>query len=81
MGPVSQAEAGQRQISVFLLDHHEIVRRGVAELLEAEPDIAVVGDADFLRRRRGPACSPELPTPRIRAGHAQVSGSSRPVAF
>jgi DNA-binding NarL/FixJ family response regulator len=32
-------------ISVFLLDDHEIVRRGVRELLEAEPDIAVVGEA------------------------------------
>jgi DNA-binding NarL/FixJ family response regulator len=34
-----------RPISVFLLDDHEIVRRGVRELLEAEPDIVVVGEA------------------------------------
>jgi len=33
------------KISVFLLDDHEIVRRGVRELLEAEPDITVVGEA------------------------------------
>jgi DNA-binding NarL/FixJ family response regulator len=33
------------QISVFLLDDHEIVRRGVRDLLEAEPDITVVGEA------------------------------------
>ncbi|MDT4894339.1 MAG: hypothetical protein QOE97_3374 [Pseudonocardiales bacterium] len=32
-------------ISVFLLDDHEIVRRGIADLLEAEPDICVVGEA------------------------------------
>ena len=32
-------------IRVFLLDDHEIVRRGVRELLEAEPDIEVVGEA------------------------------------
>ena len=32
-------------ISVFLLDDHEIVRRGVRELLEDEPDIEVVGEA------------------------------------
>jgi DNA-binding NarL/FixJ family response regulator len=32
-------------IGVFLLDDHEIVRRGVRELLEAEPDIKVVGEA------------------------------------
>ena len=32
-------------IRVFLLDDHEIVRRGVRDLLEAEPDIEVVGEA------------------------------------
>src|SRR5579859_980020 len=32
-------------IKVFLLDDHEIVRRGVRDLLEAEPDITVVGEA------------------------------------
>ena len=32
-------------IRVFLLDDHEVVRRGVRELLEAEPDIEVVGEA------------------------------------
>ena len=32
-------------IRVFLLDDHEIVRRGVRDLLDAEPDIEVVGEA------------------------------------
>src|SRR4051795_7802121 len=32
-------------IRVFLLDDHEIVRRGVRELLEAEGDLEVVGEA------------------------------------
>jgi two-component system response regulator DevR len=32
-------------ITVFLLDDHEIVRRGVADLLNAEDDIEVVGEA------------------------------------
>jgi DNA-binding NarL/FixJ family response regulator len=35
---------GER-IRVFLLDDHEIVRRGVRELLEAEDDLEVVGEA------------------------------------
>jgi two-component system, NarL family, response regulator DevR len=30
---------------VFLVDDHEVVRRGLKELLEAEDDIDVVGDA------------------------------------
>jgi DNA-binding NarL/FixJ family response regulator len=34
-----------REIRVFLVDDHEIVRRGVREVLEAEPDIKVVGEA------------------------------------
>jgi len=33
------------QIRVFLLDDHEIVRLGVKELLESEPDIVVIGEA------------------------------------
>ncbi|WP_062347177.1 response regulator [Herbidospora yilanensis] len=32
-------------IRVFLLDDHEVVRRGVAALLESEDDIEVVGEA------------------------------------
>lgn len=32
-------------IRVFLVDDHEVVRRGLADLLEAEDDIEVVGEA------------------------------------
>ena len=32
-------------IRVFLLDDHELVRRGVKELLEAEGDVRIVGEA------------------------------------
>ncbi|WP_343069587.1 response regulator transcription factor [Streptomyces olivoverticillatus] len=35
----------QGKITVFLLDDHEVVRRGVHELLAQEPDIEVVGEA------------------------------------
>src|SRR5581483_11735450 len=34
-----------RRIRVFLLDDHEVVRRGLRELLESEDDIEVVGEA------------------------------------
>jgi len=33
------------RIRVFLLDDHELVRRGLTDLLQAEPDILVVGQA------------------------------------
>jgi two-component system response regulator DevR len=32
-------------IRVFLLDDHEVVRRGIADLLGNEPDVTVVGEA------------------------------------
>src|SRR6476620_901035 len=46
--PVSGAgssDEARKPIAVFLMDDHEIVRRGVRDLLEAEPDITVVGEA------------------------------------
>jgi DNA-binding NarL/FixJ family response regulator len=36
---------GQVTTRVFLVDDHEIVRRGIADLLGEEPDLAVVGEA------------------------------------
>ena len=44
------AFAEQTPIRVFLLDDHEVVRRGITDLLDAEPDISVVGDADTAER-------------------------------
>ncbi len=37
-------------IRIFLLDDHEVVRRGVRELLEAEDDMEVVGEAGTAER-------------------------------
>ncbi|MGV9247775.1 response regulator [Streptomyces sp. NPDC003710] len=52
----------QNPIRVFLLDDHEVVRRGLADLLDAEPDISVVGDADTVEHAlaRGPALRPHV---------------------
>ena len=49
-------------ISVFLLDDHEIVRRGIAQLLESEDDIAVVGEAGTAAQAlaRIPALRPDV---------------------
>jgi two-component system, NarL family, response regulator DevR len=43
---VTVASERERPIRVFLLDDHEVVRRGLRELLETEPDIEVVGEAE-----------------------------------
>ena len=45
--------SGEGVIRVFLLDDHEVVRRGVQELLDAEDDIEVVGEAEYRRARTG----------------------------
>lgn len=52
----------QHPIRVFLLDDHEVVRRGLADLLDAEPDISVVGDAGSVEQAlvRGPALRPDV---------------------
>ena len=49
-------------IRVFVLDDHEIVRRGVAELIGAEPDLEVVGEASTAAEaiRRIPAAQPDV---------------------
>ncbi len=49
-------------IAVFLLDDHEIVRRGVRDLLEAEPDITVAGEAGTASSAlaRIPALKPDV---------------------
>jgi two-component system response regulator DevR len=49
-------------IRVFLLDDHEIVRRGIRELLESEGDITVVGESGLAQEaaRRIPALRPDV---------------------
>ena len=49
-------------IRVFLLDDHEVVRRGVAALLSAEDDIEIVGEAGTAEHAlaRIPAARPDV---------------------
>ena len=56
------AESASGPVRVFLLDDHEVVRRGVADLLEAEPDLTVVGEAATAAEAlaRVPAVRPDV---------------------
>jgi two-component system response regulator DevR len=47
---------------VFLLDDHEVVRRGLRDLLEAEDDLVVVGEAGTAEEAYGriPATTPDV---------------------
>ncbi|MEV5734428.1 response regulator transcription factor [Streptomyces sp. NPDC052292] len=49
-------------IPVFLLDDHEVVRRGVRDLLDDEPDIQVIGEAGTAEQAlvRIPALRPRV---------------------
>ncbi|WP_040690938.1 response regulator [Nocardia vinacea] len=49
-------------ISVFLVDDHQIVRRGVKDLIETESDLEVVGEAGTVSQAlaRIPALRPEV---------------------
>src|SRR5437588_7380806 len=49
-------------IKVFLVDDHEVVRRGVADLLEADPELTVVGEASTVAHAlaRIPALRPDI---------------------
>jgi DNA-binding NarL/FixJ family response regulator len=55
-------DARRGPITVFLLDDHEIVRRGVQDMLEAEGDIKVIGEAGTAASAlaRIPALRPEV---------------------
>ncbi|MEV1021206.1 response regulator transcription factor [Streptomyces sp. NPDC050264] len=54
--------SADRPIRVMLLDDHEVVRRGLRDLLGAEPDMEVVGEAATAAQAlaRGPALRPDV---------------------
>ncbi|CCH79069.1 Transcriptional regulatory protein devR (dosR) [Nostocoides japonicum T1-X7] len=49
-------------VSVYLLDDHEIVRRGLRELIETTEDLVVVGESGLAKEavRRVPALRPDV---------------------
>jgi DNA-binding NarL/FixJ family response regulator len=59
-----ETEAAQRAgvVRVFLLDDHEIVRRGVADVLETDPGLRIVGEAKNAAEAlaRVPALRPDV---------------------
>ena len=59
---MSAEEATQRPIRVYLLDDHEIVRRGLRELVEGSADMELVGESGSAREaaRRIPALLPDV---------------------
>ena len=62
MAHSEQGDSTGNPIRVFLLDDHEVVRRGVHDLLDDEPDITVVGEAATVEQAlvRVPALRPDV---------------------
>ncbi|WP_137991147.1 response regulator [Streptomyces vilmorinianum] len=59
---MSDPEAATTPTRVFLVDDHEVVRRGVHDLIDDEPDMLVVGEASTAEQAlaRGPALRPDV---------------------
>jgi two-component system, NarL family, response regulator DevR len=59
---MTDADRADKPIRVFLLDDHEVVRRGLKDLLEADGDIVVVGESGLAQEaaRRIPALRPDV---------------------
>jgi len=55
-------EGGFAMVKVFLVDDHEVVRRGIVELLGSDPELDVVGEAGSVAEAmtRIPAAGPDV---------------------
>jgi two-component system, NarL family, response regulator DevR len=58
----SPAESVDGRIRIFLLDDHEVVRRGLTDLVHTTSDLVVVGEAGTADEalRRIPAAKPDV---------------------
>ena len=73
-------ESADAPVRVFLVDDHEVVRRGVAEVLEEDPEMTVVGEAGSVAEAlaRVPAVRPDVTVVDMRSPMAPARASSTP---
>ncbi|WP_329285343.1 response regulator transcription factor [Streptomyces sp. NBC_00691] len=59
---MSDLQAAPAPTRIFLVDDHEVVRRGLRDLIDDEPDMEVVGEAATAEQAlaRGPALRPDV---------------------
>ncbi|MGW4700232.1 response regulator [Streptomyces sp. NPDC004285] len=59
---MSDVPAAVTPTRVFLVDDHEVIRRGLRDLIDDEPDLEVVGEAATAEQAlaRGPALRPDV---------------------
>ncbi|RKT19600.1 LuxR family two component transcriptional regulator [Streptomyces sp. 1114.5] len=70
MATKTEGAGAPAPVRVFLLDDHEVVRRGVHDLLGGEPDLEVVGEAATAEQAlvRVPALRPDVAVLDVRLG-------------
>ncbi|MER7844942.1 response regulator transcription factor [Kitasatospora sp. NPDC096077] len=70
MATKAEGAGAPAPVRVFLLDDHEVVRRGVHDLLDGEPDLEVVGEAATAEQAlvRVPALRPDVAVLDVRLG-------------
>jgi len=65
-GPISlqadEESEGKPMVTVFLVDDHEVVRRGLIDLLEADPELEAIGEAGSVAQAlaKVPALRPDV---------------------
>ncbi|MGW7557813.1 response regulator, partial [Streptomyces rimosus] len=76
-GPIGPTGPGAPPLRVFILDDHEVVRRGVRDLLDAEDGIEVVGEASSGAEAlaRVPAVRPQVAVLDVRLGERGESAN------
>ncbi|MFC9729803.1 response regulator [Streptomyces roseolus] len=59
---MTELPTAEESVRVFLVDDHEVVRRGLRDLIDDEPDMRVVGEASTADQAlaRGPALRPDV---------------------
>ncbi|MDA8290065.1 MAG: response regulator transcription factor [Actinomycetota bacterium] len=66
--PERAERADHATVRVFILDDHEVVRRGLKDLVESEADLEVVGEASSVAEAEAvlPLCAPDVAVVDIR---------------
>ncbi|MFI9363351.1 response regulator [Kitasatospora sp. NPDC053057] len=76
MATMAEGAGASAPVRVFLLDDHEVVRRGVHDLLDGQPDLMVVGEAATAAQAlvRVPALRPDVAVLDVRLGDGDGDG-------
>ena len=68
-------------VTVFLVDDHEVVRRGLIDLLSADPEVDVIGEAGSVAQAMAqiPALRPDVAVLDVRLPDGKLSDLRRTV--